>query len=136
MDLEEKDYEGHIRRIDQIDRILAQPIESLVGVVVANLDQPSGNRGFLRRSLSIPSSIFEGLEVGTPPNRLNDGLCCSILQRIWLQRRRFPKLGEKFNDLEKALKKNRAAAGRNVLELLAEPFLPRRVRRAKKARLG
>jgi hypothetical protein len=124
MDIEEKDYEGYVRRIDQIDRILVQPIESLVDVVVDNLDQGAQSPGFLRRSLPIPSSVFGDAEAGTPPNRLNDGLCCSTLQRIWLQRRRFPKLGTKLEVLEKELKKKPEAAGLNVLELLAEPFLP------------
>lgn len=34
MDIEEKDYEAHIRRIKQIDGILRGPIETLVDVVI------------------------------------------------------------------------------------------------------
>jgi hypothetical protein len=124
MDIEEKDYEGFVRRIEQIDKILQGPIESLIDIVSDGLKVPAADGSFqFKRSLYLPLNILDDQQ-GGEASQLNTALCCSTLQRIWLVRRRFPKLGGKLKELEKNLKAGSRDGDRNVLELLAEPFLP------------
>ncbi len=123
MDLEERDYEGYVRRIDQIDRILQSPIESLVKIVVKGPKSPEGTWTPAKRLIYVPSSIRADQMPETAP--IHAALCCSTLQRVWIHRRRFPKLSKALEDLEKTLKEERPSSDSSVPELLAEPFLPK-----------
>lgn len=120
MDIEEKDYEGFVHRIDQIDRILQPPIESLVDLTIAALDRRGDTGQVTERSLDLPAAV--GVDRGSPPTPINTALCCVTLQRIWMQRRRFPSLGPKLRELEDSLGRSRARHA-CVPELLAGPFL-------------
>ena len=125
VEIDESDYEGYVRRIEQIDRIIAPPIESLVDIVSDGLDVDAelADGAPMKRALYVPPSIFEDREEEEETS-LNTALCCSTLQRVWLHRRRFPKLGKKLGSLEAALRRGQQADGLDVLELLAQPFLP------------
>lgn len=126
MDLEERDYEEYVRRIKQIDQILLEPVRSVVNLVIDGVTKgDQAHRSFFRRPIEIPAGVLEDQE-GLPKTQLNTALCCSTLQRIWLHRRRFPQLSGELAALEKALARGRGGNDPNVLELLAEPFLPAR----------
>lgn len=123
MDIEERDYEGYVRRIEQIDKILQGPIESLVEIAVKGLKSRKEKEPIRWKCrIHIPSSI--AAEPEYDESQLNTALCCSTLQRVWLHRRRFPKLERKLEALQKELKEHCADADADVLELLAQPFLP------------
>jgi hypothetical protein len=124
MDLEEKDYQGYVERIKQIDAMLHDPVATLAGLVVEGL-RPGG-RGF-----HIPARITEDHKAEASrkdreaerPLQLVTALCRSTLQRVWLNRRRFPELGKTLKALDDGLRRGRRATGPSVLELLAGPFL-------------
>jgi hypothetical protein len=123
MDIEEKDYEPYVRRIEQIDKILREPIATLVDVVLTARERAEGRR----QPLEIPPRIMTEREDNSPL-QLYTALCCSTLQRLWQHRRRFPHLEKEFERLEEGLKGDRPLD--HVLESLAEPFLPANPRKA------
>jgi ATPase family associated with various cellular activities (AAA) len=123
MDLEEKDYEGFVRRIDQIDKILQPPVEGLLDLAFAALDRRAADGKAAARSLDIPSTVAEDRR--GQPTPLGTALCCVTLQRIWMQRRRFPLLCNKLKRLRKYLDESLPKDDPGVVELLAGPFLRR-----------
>jgi hypothetical protein len=119
MDLEEKDYEIYTKKIDQIDRILENPIRSLLQLVGAGLRDAAG--GKTARELEIPTWVSEELKT-VRASPLTRALCCSTLQRLWRLRRRFPGLEKDFEALPRAWRKGRRKDA-DMLELFCEPFV-------------
>lgn len=116
----------YLDRLSQVDRLLADPTRSLIGITVANLTlvtHPFAN--LTHRPLYFPEWIADDRVPETQKTvNLTTALAAKTVQRLWKLRRRFPQLESSFRSLEDAVKNN--SPGSLVEELLADSYIPPR----------
>lgn len=110
--MDEKDFEGFARRIDQIDRILEEPARYLI-----RKTSPSNGK------LQIPSFLSDEFS-GDPVTPLVQSIHLSTLQRLWVRRRRFPRIEKHLYRLEEDWQNagGKDAEDARLLQLLSSPI--------------
>ena len=118
--MEQSDLLPYTKRIDQIDRIIKRPVESLARIFreefAANSKVPSTKP----RRLDVPVWVSEHMEAPQAAI-VTSALCCSTLQRLWRLRRRFPAFEKALEKLRESLP---SSGGQSVASQLADPFVP------------
>lgn len=122
-----------IDKIEQIDRLLKAPIESLVALTERSLSNKADPlRGTVGLPLYFPPWVASDRDCPRRGLNVTSAICCSTLQRLWRRKRRFPEMEETFERLAKVLEANAessvpdllANAESSVPDLLARAFLP------------
>lgn len=111
-------HRRHVDRIRQIDRILEDPVLTLIELVSAK-----GGAGDKWRSMELPSWLAEDRQAPDEPTRLTTALCLTTLQSVCQHRRRFPQFKKPLEKLARSLRcdENRIS---QIPYKFAEPFIP------------
>lgn len=117
---------GHIEKIGQIDRLLAEPIRSLVAIAERSVEDPTNPlQGAVWLPLYFPPWMAADREYHRQGLNVTTAICCATLQRLWYRKRRFPEMEATFNRLSKCLSQAPGAdLEASVPDLLARAFLP------------
>jgi 1,4-alpha-glucan branching enzyme len=88
-----EDYERELRtwtdRLKLVDTLIEKPARTIMDEVGRGLAEGKRNKSYV-----VASSVGERGR-GTPAPLLVHAICCSVTQRLWGQRRRFPWIAEK-----------------------------------------
>lgn len=130
--MDENLLQDRIRKIQQIDRILEDPVNSLIAIAIWNLRHENHPlEGVSRVPMYFPAWVSDRRQAQPPKQEdprinLTTALCCKTLQRVWRQKRRYPSLQKRMDNLEKEIVKK---SGKDddryaVEEFLAQALLP------------